>query len=506
MMQVSFKHIVFLGWRYAFFAVLVLAFGGYFFFRQDADTGATLTIVSGDFKERVSVSGTVIAAKDANLGFAASGRISNIYASVGQRVGARTILAEIENGDLVAALSQKRSALMEAEARLASLKVGTRPEEIAVASAAVASAEAALVDMVRDAYTTSDDAIHNKADTLFTNPRSANPQLTFNTSNANLRNVIESNRVAIEPTLTQWELLVESLSRANVVQSAERSQSYLVQVMTLLADMNSAVNQGVPDTTITAATLTSYGTMLANARLSVNAAAAELTTDSTALVSAEKNLALKQAGSTSENIAAQEASVAAAEADVENAQAALSKTRVIAPFTGIVTRMDAKVGEIISPNESLIAMQSADIFQIETFVPEVVIARVTVGNPATTTLDAYSSTVPFPAIVIAVDPAETVKDGVPTYKTTLAFLAHDSRIRSGMTANVVIETGVLSDSIVIPAGAVGTSGTTKYVTVVGDKGAVNRQVETGTTPSLGQIEILSGLSEGDVILLTPATP
>src|SRR3989338_274214 len=490
LMKAFLKKLAFPGWRYALAVLIVIAALGYFFFGRGGDQGATMVVTRGDFRQQVSVSGTVVAAKDADLGFAANGRIAGAYARVGQHVGAGAILAQIENGDLVAALA-------EAEADLAALKAGTRREEIAVASAAVASAEAALVDTVQDAYTVSDDAIHNKTDALFTNPRTADPKLTFSVSNATLKAAVERDRADIELVLASWALLVSKLTDANAADSAKQSQIYLARITTLLANTNAAVNQGVSDATITAATLSSYGTTLATARADGDDAAGALTSDSAELDSALKNLALKQAGSTPETIAAQQATV-------ENAKATLVKTRVVAPFSGIVTRMDAKVGEIVSPNTSLIAMQGDGLFQIETFIPEVSIARVAVRNRATTTLDAYGSAAPFAAEVIAVDPAETIKDGVPTYKTTLTFLARDPRIRSGMTANVDIETGVLHDAIVIPRGAVGTKNGTPYVSVLDQGNVVERSVMTGPSPALGQVEILSGLSRGDIILLSPA--
>jgi multidrug efflux pump subunit AcrA (membrane-fusion protein) len=490
-MQFTIKNFVLTRWRYIVAVILIVVLGWYFFGNKSSNGSATLTVTPGDFKEQVSVSGTVIAAKDVDLGFAASGRISGVYATVGQYVGAGTIIAETENGDLVAALAQ-------AQANLASLLSGTRPEEVAVASASVDSATSALIDAIQSAYTTSDDAVHNKVDAFFTNPRTT-PKLAFNISNMALQTIVERDRAAVEPVLASWALLVARLTNENAAESAKQAQTHLAQVTTLLADANGALNQGVPDQTTSAATLSSYITTLAVARTSVNTAAATLSADSAALDSAQKNLTLKQSGPTAESVAAQEAAV-------RSAQAMLAKTRVIAPFGGVVTRMGAKVGEIVSPTTSEISMQSSGIFQIETFVPEVAIAHVAVGNAATTTLDAYGAAAEFPAAVISVDPAETVKDGIPTYKTTLSFLAADPRIRSGMTTNVVIETGRLTNAIVIPSGAVGRSATSAYVTVLSGKSTVNRMVETGATPSLGQIQILSGLSAGDTILLTPATP
>lgn len=489
MMPFFMKNLAFAGWKYALLGVAIVGFGAYMLFGRGGNVGATLTIIPGDFAEEVNVSGTVIAARDVDLGFAANGRIAGTYVRVGERVGAGTILAQTENGDLIAALS-------EAEANLASLKAGTRLEEVEIASVAVENAKKALIAAVQSAYTVSDDAVHNKADSFFTTVRT-DPKLSFTVSNLLLKTKVEQEREAIEPALISWSALVSQLTAENAAASARESQNYLKQVVTFLSDANAALNQAVADQNTSADTLSSYASTLATGRTNVNSAATTLADDIAALDSALRTLALKQAGSTAENIRAQEAVVRAA-------AASLAKTRIVAPFSGVVTRMDAKVGEIVSPSSSLISMQSDGVFQIETFVPEVAIVRIATGNLATTTLDAYGSSLEFPSKVIAVDPAETVKDGVPTYKATLSFLTADPRIRSGMTANVRITTRTLPDAIVIPQGAVKNSQDGASVFVVTKGGATERPVTLGTSPALGQVEVLSGLSAGDVILLTPS--
>jgi HlyD family secretion protein len=489
-MALSIKNTVFTWWRYVAIGLVLLAIGGYFYIKNVDSHDATFTAISGDFIRKVNVSGTVVAAKDVNLGFSANGRIAGVYAKVGQRVFSGTVLAETDNGDLVAGLAKAR-------ADLATLLAGTRSEEIAVASALVANAESSLVDAIQNAYTVSDDAVHNRADSLFTSPL-IDPRLSFNVSNITLKNSVERGRSEVESVLMKWYDLVSKLSSNNASDLAELAQSYLFQVSSFLADANSAINQGLPDTTTTSAALSSYATSLAAGRTNANNAATTLTSAITTLDSAVKNLKLKQAGSTKDSIVAQEAVVA-------SAQSALAKTYVTAPFTGVVTRMDAKIGEIVSPTTSLISMQSDGIFQIETYIPEVVISGVAVGNSATTTLDAYGSSVEFPATVIAVDPAETIKDGVPAYKTTLSFLSADMRIRSGMTVNAVINIGTLHNAIVIPIGAVGNKDGMSYVSVLSKEKIEDRTVVTGISPALGRIEILSGLSDGEVVLLTPSS-
>ena len=73
-----------------------------------------------------------------------------------------------------------------------------------------------------------------------------------------------------------------------------------------------------------------------------------------------------------------------------------------------------------------------------------------------------------------------------------------------MTANVVIATGTLHNAIVIPSGAIGTSLGERYVSVLEGEKAEKRIVETGASPSIEQIEVIRGLSQGDIILLSPA--
>lgn len=484
-------------------ALVVLgAVGGYLYVGRGQSLGATLTVTRSEFREQVRVSGRVVASKDADLGFATSGRIIGTYARVGQHVERGAILAETENDDLLAALSQKQSSLARAKADLASLRVGTRPEEVAVAETAVVNAQAALADAIQNAYTVADDAIRGRADVLFLNPRT-DPKLAFTVANANLKSVVERDRAAIEPLLQRWALSASKLTNESAAGAAKQAQADAAEVSKLLADISLALNQAIPDQVVSATTLATYNASLAVARVGMNTAITTLTTSVATLDAAGSTLLLKRAGSTPDAIVAQEAVVAGARADVQSAEAELRRTRVVAPFSGKVTRMDAKVGESASPTDSQISMQSDGLFEIETYVPEVSVSRIAPGNPATTTLDAYGSSVEFGATVVSVDPAETVKGGVPSYKTTLSFLVADDRIRSGMTTDVIIETGVLRDAIVIPLGAVGTSAAGRFVSVVSNGVVERRPVTLGPSPALGQAHILSGLSAGDVILLAP---
>jgi len=108
----------------------------------------------------------------------------------------------------------------------------------------------------------------------------------------------------------------------------------------------------------------------------------------------------------------------------------------------------------------------------------------------------------MPAHVIAVDPAETVLEGVPTYKVTLVFDAPDTRIRSGMTANLDILTHERSGVLEIPFRAIVDDAGNKTVRVVSADGKsyTSVPVTVGLKGSTGTIEVLSGLSAGDKVV------
>jgi len=162
------------------------------------------------------------------------------------------------------------------------------------------------------------------------------------------------------------------------------------------------------------------------------------------------------------------------------------------------------VGEAVSINVPVAKVISASGFEVEVNIPEADIAKVKLGDKSKVTLDAYGDDALFEAEVVSIDPAETIIEGVATYKTTLQFSEKDDRIKSGMTANLDILTAERHSVIAIPQRAVITKDGQKTVRLLGDNNEVTEvNVQTGLRGSDGKIEILSGVNEGDkVITLT----
>ncbi len=486
--------------------VVVIAVVIYFVSANRAPAEQTLVIHPTDFVSTVSVSGKVVAVQNADLGFDQSGRISSINAKVGDLVRAGSVLASIDSADIRANVLQKQAALQREQAKLASLQVGSKPEEIAVYQQKYDDAGSAFVIAMKSAYLQVEDAIKNKSDSLFTNGDSVNPTLNITTQSDTEKRSLESERIILRDKLAAWKSVLTSLSATPTVSSINQSKSTTADTIMLVKSFfdhlgSTVSNLNPAGSGIAQSVIDTYKSTVSSGAQEVAAAASAEQSADASWSAARDSLALIKSGSTAQDVNAQVASIRAAEADLENAQAQLAKTRVVAPFDGVVTKMDVKVGEIVSPATSEISMMSNGAFQIESYVPEINIAAIALNDHAKITLDAYGENVTFAATVISIDPAETVRDGVSTYKIKLQFDQDDPRVKSGMTANVIITTAEIPNAVTVPQGIIVNKGGQKFVTVKKNGVNVDVAVTTGGVSSLGQINVTTGLNDGDIVII-----
>lgn len=475
-----------------------------------------ITVEPSTFVQEVSVTGKVIPAKDVDMAFETSGRVSFVAIQVGDAVKQGQVLAGVSNGDQQATIMQRQAKVDSEAAKLAEIQRGSRPEDIAIAVTSVEGARVsyeqnlqALVDQIKDSYAKVDDGVRSKADQLFKNPRTVYPEVTAFDSYT-LQTSVNEQRLKIGEILNTWNTSISNLS------SDTYSLSYIVEARSHLStarnffnDLSAGVSTLVANQSFTQTTIDKYKTDISSARSAVSASISALSTaeqsykaSQNAYMKAQDELALKRAGSTIEQVNSQRAILRSAEADLQSARALYSRTIITAPFDGLITKVDTKAGEIASVNTNVIGMISASSYEIESFVSESDISKVKVGQPARVTLDAYGKDIIFLATTVHVDPAETVLDGVSTYKTKLQFTTIDERIRSGMTANIVIQTAEKPGTVVIPQEALFLEAGEKMVTIDQVGKRVNRKVVTGGINAKGEIEVLSGIAAGEKVVVT----
>ncbi len=104
----------------------------------------TDTAKRGDLEQTVEAVGTVISERDLELQFATAGVVAQVYVKEGDVVTSGQRLAVLKAGNLSADIASAAARLQQAQADLNARLEGTRPEDIAVSEAEVASKQAAL--------------------------------------------------------------------------------------------------------------------------------------------------------------------------------------------------------------------------------------------------------------------------------------------------------------------------------------------------------------------------
>ena len=498
--------------------LVVLITSSYLYFNREEKVEYDLSVAQKrNLVEEVSVTGRVKPVDSVNLAFEKSGRVSYVNVEVGDNVFAGQVLMRQGNAELVAQLAQNEAELKSQEAKLSELTRGTRPEEIKIQEVKVTNAEVSvseakknIVDKMQDAYTKSDDAIRNRVDQFFSNPRSTDPKLVFSVNDFQLDNDIRTKRVFIEGVLDQWlEESNQIIYTEELTLDIASAKENLTLIKDFLDKVSFSVNSLLPTSTLTQTTIDGWKTDISTARTNTNTAIVNLSTAHEKLKTSESNLLLeenqlilKKSGTREEQILAQEAIVEKAMANIQNTEAQISKTILRSPISGIVSKKNISVGEIISANSSVVSVISKTKFEIETNAPEADIAKIKIGDNADITLDAYGDDVVFKGSVAVIDPAETIIEGVSTYKVTLHFLDGDDRVRSGMTANIDIYTGMREGVIAVPQRSVITRNGQKIIRVLkSDMTVEERFVEVGLRGSGGYLEIVSGLNEGERVIV-----
>lgn len=489
-------------------AIAVLGGGGFAYFKNsERPSIQTVAVKRGTITQEVTVTGRTKAAQSVDLTFEKSGKVNRVPIAVGDAVEQGQVLVELERSELAANLLQAQGNLETQQAKLDELRRGTRPEEILVQEAKVnetklslEDAQKTVRDAIRDAYTKSDDAVRNKIDQFFDKPQSSSPQITFVVLNSTVEYALESGRPVIETILASWQFSLDTISYDTAKQNLNAIQAFLDNAALALNSVN-------PTLTFTQTTIDKYRSDVATARTNVNTAVTNLTSAEekrrgaeSSLAIAQKQLELDRAGTAAEEVAAQEAQVKQALAGVRGVQAQIDKTILRSPLKGIITKQDAKVGEIVSSNIPIVSIISAGKYEIEANIPEVDIAKIKVGNPATLTLDAYGPDEIFNARVSKIEPGETIVESVTTYKTTLQFEEGDEKVKPSMTANVDILTDKKEGVLIIPQRAVYAKNGAKFVRAVKNGITQERKVETGIRGSDGTIEITEGLMENEEII------
>jgi HlyD family secretion protein len=138
----------------------------------------------------------------------------------------------------------------------------------------------------------------------------------------------------------------------------------------------------------------------------------------------------------------------------------LSKTKIVAPMTGVLTLVDCEVGEIapaqtaFTQGKTLMTISNLYVFEVEVEVDETEIGKINMEQPAKIEVDAFPDTT-FAGKVVEIGNTAILKgsgtqDQSTNFKVKVILTDAEGRIRPGMSATVEITTNEKKEALSVP--------------------------------------------------------
>lgn len=368
-----------------------------------------------EFVPVVSVSGEVVPEAWATLSAQTGGTVVEVLVEPGDEVAAGDLLVRLDPTDAQLAVLQAEAALEAAQAQLALLQAGPRPEEVAVTEAQIEAAQAAVSQAAA------------QRDRL----KAGATEAEIAAAEAQVAAALAEQLAALQAhdqTMKCYEVTLPSGQTKDICPGLGEMEE---QARYALHAADEAL----------AAARAQLDALVAGQDSQIRAVEAAVWATAAQRDAAQAQLDLLQAGATTEAAAVAEASVAQAEAVLDAAQVALERCELRVPFAGSVGAVHVRMGELVAPGQSLVTVGDLATLQVETTdLGEIGVAQVAAGQRATITFDALPERV-FTGHVTRISPMVEPGAGGVNYTAIIELDETAPVIRWGMTAFVDIEVG-----------------------------------------------------------------
>ena len=179
-------------------------------------------------------------------------------------------------------------------------------------------------------------------------------------------------------------------------------------------------------------------------------------------------------------------------------QAQLDKAQVRSKVSGTILTRNVEIGDLVQPGQSLFTIALDGNTEIRVPLDERNLSRLALQQPAIAIADAYPDE-PFPVRISFIAPSIDPQRG--TVEVRLAVDPVPDFLRQDMTVSVNIETDRRAKALVIPNDALANVKEDNAEVLLLRDGQVQRQRVRLGLRGLAASEVLSGLSEGDEILV-----
>jgi multidrug efflux pump subunit AcrA (membrane-fusion protein) len=520
-------------WRVLTISVIVAALsgGGFWLYQRYLTPTAVastegfsqvVAVQRGDLSASISVVGELAAVRQEDLSFdhaQDTTQLLSLQVEAGHAVEEGQVLATIDAAPYQQALDQASSDLQESEEELADLLTPPTELEIAQADLAITRARLNLEQATQDL----EDMLDPDVADLESNVAAA--ELDLSQAQADLRDLEDEEDETTADRL--YELREEEAERsAEYTRLANESYSDAYYEDRLRVAYNDLLEiQETIGRTETQAEIT-----LLNGQLRVEQAEDRVVQAQEALAEglegpddltlaearlriahAEVSLAEAKEARADLDEETDPVRLASLEADVKKKQLALADAEealegatLRAPFAGTVLETAAEWGDLVNRNSVILTLADLTELRVLAQVDETTIRQVAEGQTAAITFDAFPGQT-LSGEVISVPMQGTLQGGVMVYEVTVYMPAAEGMdLKVGMTANVEIEVGQVSDALLVPTMALVDSGGLAQVLVTAssepEPEPVAVPVEIGLSDGV-YTQIVRGLNEGDQVVV-----
>lgn len=440
------------------------------------DTITSYTVKQQDVIDQVVLSGRTEPMNFVDLGFADNGRVQKVFVTEGQSVKKGQILAELEMGDLSAQLMNARAGLTIAQAN-ARQSVNNVEK--------ITKEQNSLVQTTKRALFGSLEAFPEDEFSTIKAPIITGSYQGEEVGEYNLEFYASHADTGVSIRYSGLETGIASVTVGTRVPLG--TKGLYIQFVDVIGYANTKWKIPVPNvrSAMYSTLLNNYETAQATRDRVIAQAESEIVNDGNSVVQAR---------------------VEQAQSAVNQILSAMNKRRIVAPFSGTVSKVILKQGEstvgMANTTSSGISLLATDQYKVMIKIPEIDVARIVPNTPVEIVFDTYGNNVVFNGMLTMVNPAETIIDGVPVYEGTVIFNDSDDRIRSGMTTTVTIKLQERLQVNAIPQEYLSEKKGEYHVVIQdNERKTIDQVVTKGISGSNGLVEITNGISVGQILVL-----
>jgi RND family efflux transporter MFP subunit len=423
-------------------------------------------------------------------------RVDRLTVDVGSRVRAGDILVELDHSQLDQQVLAAQAAQASAEAKLAALKAGPKPEILAQAQANLRAAQARV---------------------------NALESARANADAATLDQRVKDARAALDQAQSALEPDAQAVAAAEASANAARAKLAQLRADPTKANDKPALDAAQADVTRAETALTAAkiprGTQSAFdaarrdlqdaqqaqllVRLSMTAFDLDQARALLEVANAQVNLA--NAPASPEEIKAAETLVEEAFSQAELARSRLRDASIAAPISGIVTDIRARPGTTVGPSAPVVTLIPPDM-QVIVQVDETQLSQLQVGQGANLSVEGYPKEA-FTGTVKGIAPVLDPRSRSVAVQVDVGD--PQGKLKPGMFAQLAIQVGQRAGTLMVPREAVlrvpsvDPSAPVQSVIYTVTESRVHKQVVSLGASDGKNIEIVQGLQEGIDLVLNP---